>query len=264
MNGPDPIVSTRGDISRRDVDHFVDKITAIYDNAPRPVLHAAIRLEKESNPRNERPAVAEVTLDISGRSVRAHLAAATMSEATDLAVARLKRQISELQERSITRNRRPRPNKMPPHEWRHGDSTVDSDRPDWFDRPNEDRELVRRKTFALHAMAPDEAAFDMELLHHDFYLFTNANTGQDNLIASNGDNKYALYQLDVGDEQLEQCSVPIALSEATAPHASVDDALGILDGSNDKYLFFFNTDYKRGNVVYRRYDGHYGLITPAV
>jgi Sigma 54 modulation/S30EA ribosomal protein C terminus len=40
-------------------------------------------------------------------------------------------------------------------------------------------------------------------------------------------------------------------------------ALGVLDHSDAPFVFFANTDTGRGNVLYRRHDGHYGLITPA-
>ncbi|MBO1414556.1 sigma 54 modulation/S30EA ribosomal C-terminal domain-containing protein, partial [Streptomyces sp. FH025] len=29
------------------------------------------------------------------------------------------------------------------------------------------------------------------------------------------------------------------------------------------FVFYTDTSTGRGNVLYRRYDGHYGLITPA-
>ena len=47
--------------------------------------------------------------------------------------------------------------------------------------PVEHRELVRRKTFAVGEMTPDEAVFDLELLDHDFYLFKSRETGEDNV-----------------------------------------------------------------------------------
>ena len=29
------------------------------------------------------------------------------------------------------------------------------------------------------------------------------------------------------------------------------------------FLFFVNSDTSRGNLIYHRHNGHYGLITPA-
>jgi len=40
-------------------------------------------------------------------------------------------------------------------------------RPEYFDRPAEDRQLVRHKTYAIDELTPDEAAFDMDQLDYD-------------------------------------------------------------------------------------------------
>ncbi len=265
MDAPEPIVSTAGKVSQRDVDHARDKTEALFEAAPRPVIKASLRLVHEANPRIERPNVAEATLDVSGRIVRAHVAAPTMSEATDLLAGRLRRQLHDLRERMIERSRRPRGDKTPDNEWRHGDV---HGRPAWSDRPDDDRDLVRSKTFALDPVTPDEAAFDMEMLHHDFYLFTNVNTDEDNLLAhagadDEGDPAYELLQLDARDDTLDAAAATIKTSDVVAPEVDTQAATEILTAENVRFLFFKNADTGRGNVVYHRFDGHYGLITPA-
>jgi hypothetical protein len=42
----------------------------------------------------------------------------------------------------------------------------------------------------------------------------------------------------------------------------VSEAIGLIDLAAEPFVFFANATTGRGNVVYRRYDGHYGLITP--
>ncbi len=37
--------------------------------------------------------------------------------------------------------------------------------------------IVKTKRFGVTEMAPDEAALEMDLLNHDFYVFRNSNTG---------------------------------------------------------------------------------------
>ena len=39
-------------------------------------------------------------------------------------------------------------------------------------------------------------------------------------------------------------------------------ALSEMNALDHRFLFFENTTTGRGNVIYRRYDGHYGLIEP--
>jgi putative sigma-54 modulation protein len=38
--------------------------------------------------------------------------------------------------------------------------------------------IVKSKQFTIKPMTPEEAALQMDMLGHDFYFFTNAETGQ--------------------------------------------------------------------------------------
>jgi hypothetical protein len=44
---------------------------------------------------------------------------------------------------------------------------------------------------------------------------------------------------------------------------TVQEATERLDAGGEPFVFFANAVSGRGNVVYRRYDGHDGLITAA-
>ncbi len=79
-----------------------------------------------------------------------------------------------------------------PGEWRHGDAMTE--RPGFFARPEEEREILRRKTFGVDALTPEEAALELEQLDHDFYLFTNLATGEDNVLCRIDGERYALLQ----------------------------------------------------------------------
>jgi hypothetical protein len=46
------------------------------------------------------------------------------------------------------------------------------------------------------------------------------------------------------------------------PRLGVAAALDLLDASGERFELFQNARTGRRNVVYRRHDGHYGLITP--
>jgi Sigma 54 modulation/S30EA ribosomal protein C terminus len=48
-----------------------------------------------------------------------------------------------------------------------------------------------------------------------------------------------------------------------APRLSVTEAIARLDAAGEPFLFFNNAETGRGNLIYHRYDGHYGLIDPA-
>ena len=59
---------------------------------------------------------------------------------------------------------------------------------------------------------------------------------------------------------------PIHSGSVVLNHLPLAEAAALLDETDDAFVFFADpgSDLNRGNVLYRRFDGHYGLITPAV
>ncbi|MDI6828883.1 MAG: sigma 54 modulation/S30EA ribosomal C-terminal domain-containing protein, partial [Armatimonadota bacterium] len=55
-------------------------------------------------------------------------------------------------------------------------------------------EIVRTKKFALKPMLPEEAALQMELLNHDFFVFLNADTNAISVIYKRKDGHYGLIE----------------------------------------------------------------------
>lgn len=255
----EPSISTHGRVSDAERAYARDKAAHLIRFAPGPVLDVQIRLRREPDPARERPAVAEASLDVDGHPVRSQVAAPTMREAIDLLEARLRRRLERLSDRARSRQRRHRD--VGPGEWHHGD--LPTHRPEYFDRPPEEREVVRHKTFALAAQTPDGAVADLELLDHDFLLFRNAETGEDNVIHRLAAGGYALIEPTPHPEQLERCAAPITPSPQVPGRVGLADATALLDLSAEPFAFFVDGGTGRGNVVYRRYDGHYGLITPS-
>lgn len=253
-------VATAGNVPEAAKKYATDKVTQLARYTKRPILFAQVRLNLEANPSRERPALAEATLDVNGRPVRAHVAGHDMMEAVDLLEERLRRRLDRHAHHGDgDRRRSPVPQ---PGEWRHGD--LPTQRPEYFDRPVEEREVVRHKTFALEPMTCDEAAFDLDMLGHDFYLFTELHTGADSVIFHAGDDGHLeLMQAAERTVVPEDCAVPIVASSQHPPELTLAEAEERLDAGHERFVFFVNTETGRGNVVYRRYDGHYGLITPA-
>lgn len=226
------------DIPERVRAHAVENLVHVARFAPRPVLHARVTLRKHRDPARDRPAVAKAALDVSGRSVRAHVAAAHLIEAIDLLADRLRRNLEDLDE--LERARRRETGVADPGEWRHGD--LPTARPEHFVRPPDERELVRRKTYARSPLTLEEAALELQLLNYDFYLFTNADTGEENVVYRGLNGRL---------EHMEE-----------APVLLVEDAIGRLDAGGEPLVFFVDPQSRRGHVLYLRYDGHYGLLEP--
>lgn len=228
----------RGDVPEHAVAYARQKISRVMERAELPVLFARVKLLHHGDPARERPAVVEASLDVDGRLVRARRAAHDFRAAVDLAEERLRDRLKHLADHRRQRSRGGAPDVA--GEWRH--AAPPTVRPDYFPRPPETRELVRRKALPLGEMTVDEAAFDMELLDHDFYLFREIGADGDSLLVRTDERHVVVKpQLELG----------------------VDEAIERMDLTGDPFVFFRDRDTGRGKVLYRRYDGHYGLIEPA-
>lgn len=253
------VVTVQGNIDPGVQAYASHKIGQLAKFAPGPVLLARVKLQQAPDPALERPALAQVTLDVNGRVVRAQVAARQLDEAIDLLEARLRDRLEQLH--SHLRARRRRAAIGEPGEWRHGD--VAAWRPAWFPRPVEERAVVRHKQLALTPIPVAEAAVDLELLDYDFYLFVEAETGQDALVWRRpGGGGLGLAVAGGQFPDLAGCAVAVRRAPAP-PHLTVSEATGRLDLTGEPFVFFVDATAGRGSVAYRRYDGHYGLITAA-
>jgi putative sigma-54 modulation protein len=54
--------------------------------------------------------------------------------------------------------------------------------------------IVRTKQFQMKPMSAEEAVLQLELLDHDFYVFTSADTGDINVVYRRRDGDYGLIE----------------------------------------------------------------------
>ena len=191
-----------------------------------------------------------MSVQVDGALVRAKTAAPTMPEAVDELEYRLRRRLVQLQERSRDRHRWT--GVAGEHEWRHGDlprRTVAH-----FPRPEETREVVRHKTFASTPMTVDEAAYEMDLLDHDFFLYRDAGTSQPALVHRLPDGEYGVSGVEPDG------TVATVTYEPPPPTLTDGEARTRLEADGEPYVFYLDPDSGEGRVLYHRYDGHYGLI----
>jgi RNA polymerase-binding transcription factor DksA/ribosome-associated translation inhibitor RaiA len=239
--------------------YAAQKVRRVIEAIGAPVLHARVKLSMAADPAVERPAGAEAALDVNGQLVRARVTGHTPHEAVDLLEPRLRRRALHAAERVRTLHLRP-PD-APAGEWHHGDAPTD--RPPWYDRPPEEREVVRRKTFAFDALTVDEAADDMGMLDVDFYLFYELAAGVDAVLHRRADGRLGLRRLHRVDLPPVSEAVDLVLEPDPAPVLTSGEAIEWLDVAGEPFVLFRNQETGRANVFYRRYDGHYGLIVPA-
>jgi ribosomal subunit interface protein len=248
---PIPVhVTLRGHAGRHDRDYARTKVEQALAVAPGAVLRAHVVLERRPDPAVRRQARAEATVDVAGTTLRAHAVEPTMHEAVDELEARLRRQLVRMRDRSRTRHRWT--GIAEEHEWRHGDRRREP--VPYFPRPEGSRDVVRRKSFASAPMTVDEAAYEMDLLDHDFYLFTHVTTGEPVLVHRLPEGGYGV------QGGPEEATVGPVTREPDPPALTNDLARARMDAGQEPFLFYCDPDTGEGRVLYRRYDGHYGLI----
>ncbi len=250
-------IVTRGDVADEARAYAERQLGAVIGHIEEPVLLAQVKLTQAPDPARERPAIAQVSVDIDGDLVRAQLAGHVMNEAIDLLKERLRDKLQHRAEHRLAlRKRHATPD---PGEWRHGDPPTA--RPDWFDRPDEEREVVRHKAFVPDELTPDEAAFDMAQLDFDFYLFRELASGEDALLERGGPDACRLTRLRGTAVDTGPTAVALEVVALPAPTLTVDEAIERMAAGSERHVFFADAATGRGNVLYHRYDGHYGLIT---
>lgn len=156
----------------------VRKVRSLLRLASEPVLFARVKLTMAADPAVERPAIAQVSLDLNGRLVRAQATGADMREAVNRMSGRLRIRLERAARNwAATRGGKPVPL---PREWRH--QSLPSPRTPYFPRPPEERKVIRHKTYTLARQSLEEAITELELLDYDFYLLTERATGQDSVL----------------------------------------------------------------------------------
>jgi len=134
--------------------------------------HAEIHFSEEKNPRISAKEVCEVTVWGHGHVIRAKAASSDAFASVDRVIDKLEHQMEKLKSRLQSRSHPRRPvdsghQDLPPESDDSGDGEAGS---------NLSR-IVKTKRFEIKPMTPEEAALQMDMLGHDFFFFTNADTG---------------------------------------------------------------------------------------
>ncbi|MFJ2837967.1 sigma 54 modulation/S30EA ribosomal C-terminal domain-containing protein [Nocardia sp. NPDC087230] len=247
-------------VSAAATEYAREKIGCALRSASEPVLSVRVRLVGHADPAVVEPIMAQANVNMAGVAVRAQVTAATTREAIDALADRLRVRLERLSRRWEAQRGGDR---LPADTtgWHHG--AAPRQRLPYFPRPIEEREILRRKSFALAAETCDEAAFDMALLDYDFHLFTESGSGLDSVLYRSGPTGLRLAQLDPRPDQVIGGREAVSISSARPPELGVDAAVDRLEVTGWPFVFFRDPERGRGRVLYHRYDGHYGLLTPA-
>jgi ribosome-associated translation inhibitor RaiA len=108
---------TRGAVPEGSLDLAVHRVSSLLQAAPEPVLFARVKLIMSADPAVQRPAIAQVNVDLNGRLIRAQAAGETMRAAVGQVCDRLRTRLRRAARNwEAIRGGRPVPG---PGEWRH-------------------------------------------------------------------------------------------------------------------------------------------------
>ena len=153
--------------------------------------HAEITFFEERNPRIPDHEVCEVTLRGHGHYVRAKASAPDSFAAVDLVVDKLGHQLGKLKDKLVTKHHQ-RHHHPGGFQGKGGTALLEAaPTPQAVVDPTEAR-IVKMKQFEVLPLSADDAALKMDLLQHDFYLFTNEETGRAAVVYRRNDGHLGL------------------------------------------------------------------------
>ncbi|HVM20595.1 MAG TPA: ribosome-associated translation inhibitor RaiA [Egibacteraceae bacterium] len=174
---------------KQDVVSRVEHATRFFDK----LTGVEVVFSEEHNPRIADSAVVEVTARTKGHHIRAEGAAADHRAAVDAAVTRFERQLAKYKARQVDKSRgRDRSGAPAP-------TPVTPLAPEADSNGAAEPRVVRTKRFVLRPMQPEEAALQLDLLGHEFFLFTNAGTGACSVVYRRRDGQLGMIE-GVADE----------------------------------------------------------------
>ncbi|MBQ3789882.1 MAG: ribosome-associated translation inhibitor RaiA [Lachnospiraceae bacterium] len=142
--------------------------------APETVVNVTLTVDKDRHK-------IEVTIPIKGSIIRSEQVSSDMYVSIDLAQEIIERQLKKYRSKLIDKHQQAATNFKKEY--------LENE---YFDE--EEIHIERVKKFDIKPMYPEDAAVQMELLGHSFYIFVNADTGETNVIYKRKGGSYGLIE----------------------------------------------------------------------
>ena len=123
----------------------------------------------------------EVTIPLKGTIIRSEQVSDDMYVSIDLVEEVIERQLLKYRKKLIDRHQ-------------EGGFFYTDAMEEEPDMEEGDIRIIRTKRFGMKPMFPEDACVQMELLGHNFFVFSNAETGEVNVVYKRKDNTYGLIE----------------------------------------------------------------------
>lgn len=145
------------------------------------IMKTEIEMIVEKNPSIVNNNVVEVTLFTKGPVIRAKGSSTNMYASIDQVTEKLERQIEKFKGKTYSSKMHPSSSSL--------QKMMESER-----KEEEKPKIVKTKRFLLKPMSPEEAVLQMDLLGHDFFVFTNSETEEVNIVYRRKNNTFGLIE----------------------------------------------------------------------
>jgi ribosome-associated translation inhibitor RaiA len=250
-------VSAPDDVPAGELSAARERIAELESYVGRPILGARLTLRHPETHKSGTRYVADASVLLDGRLLAAHATGPSALEATDRVADRLRRQVRRVVDAEVALRNEPRVIQAALKDL----VGEPGNRPEARQKPAEEREIVRRRTYAEQPEPTLTAVADMLDLDEDFHLFRHVRSGEDVVVYRRDDGRIGLIHPPgsvLADENDVVVPQPSRYSEPTA----LDTARSEMDILNHRFLYFIDAADGRGKVLYLRYDGDYGLVEP--
>ena len=148
---------------------------------------AEVDFSEERNPRISENQKCEVLVHVKGHLLKAHASASEPFAALYAVCDKVEHQVKRLKDKRVARTHPKRVRtqrvELPP---------LDDEEEDTKDAKT--ARIVKTKEFTIKPMTAEEAVLQMDLLGHDFFLFTSSETGRAAVIYRRNDGNFGLIE----------------------------------------------------------------------
>ena len=169
------------DAIRNYIEDKIGKLERYFTNVPNVDAHVKVKTYANSSTK------IEVTIPLKDVTLRAEERNDDLYAGIDLITNKLERQVRKYKTR-VNRKKRKENEKEP-------FPSIPAATPETADQDNNDEiEIIRSKQFSLKPMDSEEAVLQMDLLGHDFFIFTDRDTDGTSIVYRRKDGKYGLIE----------------------------------------------------------------------
>lgn len=239
--------------ARKDAAELMARIS---DSTPEPLTHARLKIKRDDERPPAQVVLVEARVEVSGIPLRAESTGPTSAAALQDVGDRLSYKLADVP--GSRRRHKSRPPSIPPGRWKISD--LPGSRPGFRHRPPERRSIMRRKTYS-----PDDrcsvyvALSRLQALDYRWFIFTDEADDRTTIVYDEGKGP-TVCKADGSTPDAGSIHPGIEVVTAEAPAIAIAEAVSRLNESDETFIFFTGVDLHGVSVLYRRYDGHYGLM----